>query len=73
MWDRPEKSPAYLLDHNVPIEVVSRMLGHQEFSKTQNFYSAYTESRRKKDTAEICSASEQLEVWHRLFDGTFAV
>ena len=44
------------------IEVVSRMLGHQNVSTTQNFYSTYTETRRKKDATEICNAFDQLDV-----------
>lgn len=55
-------SGTYLLDHDVPIEVVSRMLGHQNVSTTQNFYSTYTETRRKKDATEICNAFDQLDV-----------
>ena len=53
-------SGTYLLDHDVPIEVVSRMFGHQNVSTTQNFYSAYTETRRKKDATEICGVFDGL-------------
>lgn len=48
------------MDHEVPIEVVSRMFGHQNVSTTQNFYSAYTETRRKKDATEICGVFDGL-------------
>ena len=53
-------SGTYLLDHDVPIEVVSRMFGHQNVSTTQNFYSTYTETRRKKDATEICNVFDSL-------------
>ena len=53
-------SGTYLLDHEVPIEVASRMFGHQNVSTTQNFYSAYTETRRKKDATEICGVFDGL-------------
>jgi integrase len=52
----------YLLDHGVPIEAVSKMLGHEQISTTQTYYSAYTESRRRKDAEKICGVFDLLSV-----------
>lgn len=52
----------YLLDHGVPIEAVSKMLGHEQISTTQVYYSTYTEARRKKDAEQICGVFDLLNV-----------
>ena len=52
----------YLLDHDIPIEAVSKLLGHEQISTTQTYYSAYTESRRRKDAEKICGVFDLLGV-----------
>lgn len=49
-----------LLDAEVKIEAVSKLLGHDSISTTEAYYSTYTESRRKADAERICSVFDAL-------------
>ncbi|MDR6195617.1 phage integrase SAM-like domain-containing protein [Siphonobacter sp. SORGH_AS_0500] len=45
----------YLLNNNVPIETVSRILGHSSISTTQKHYAKVLETRIMRDTAHLRS------------------
>lgn len=49
-----------LLDAGIRIEAVSKLLGHDRVSTTEQYYSTYTESRRKADAEQICGVFDKL-------------
>lgn len=55
-------SGTYLLDNGVPIDAVSKLLGHERVSTTQAYYTTYTETRRKRDAEQICRIFNHLSL-----------
>jgi site-specific recombinase XerD len=46
----------YLLNHDVPIEVVSKILGHKSVTTTEKIYAVLLQETILRKTAHLCAA-----------------